>query len=303
MQSGQAELDFVILGAQKSASTFVHHCLLEHPQIDIPSEESRTFEDPFYSSGALAELDRLFGPRSVEVRRGIKRPDYLADPAVPERLARAAPDLRLLAVLRDPVPRAVSAYFHYVRLGFLPVQPLDRGFEQILDGTLERTYPRAADVLRYGLYGEHLTRYLEHFGRDQLLVLMQRDLRTQPAEEIASVLRFLEVRDDLAAELVSATPPANSGSYDQRRVRLQRSRNRFLFDYTPDRYRRTPKPKVSRGGFLLAGGATVLDQQVLARFDRAPAPKLSPALEQRLRDLYAADAEVLQSLLGRQVWD
>jgi hypothetical protein len=303
VESGPAELDFVIVGAQKSASTFVHRCLMRHPQIDIPSEESRNFEDPFYARGGVEDLERLFGARAEHVRRGIKRPDYLADPAVPGRLARAAAEVRLVAVLRDPVPRAVSAYFHYVRLGFLPPEPLDRGFQQILDGTLQPDYPRAADVIRYGMYGAHLTRYLEHFDRDRLLVLLQQDIRSDPETQVSVLLEFLEVSTKQASNIVSSTSAANTGTYDMRRIRVQRSRNRFMFDYSEDMYRRSPKTRISPVGFLIAGAATVLDERILARFDRTVPPRMSAHLEARLRDVYADDTVVLRSLLGRQVWD
>jgi len=41
-------LDFLIIGAQKSATTFIHRCLLEHPSVFMPPGEISFFEDPDY---------------------------------------------------------------------------------------------------------------------------------------------------------------------------------------------------------------------------------------------------------------
>jgi len=90
-------LNFLILGAQKSASTFLQFCLAQHPDVYIHNREMPIFEDPDYANFSEAFVDRLFEGRS-ERRLGIKRPSYIGRPEVPERIYRAVPEGKLIAV-------------------------------------------------------------------------------------------------------------------------------------------------------------------------------------------------------------
>lgn len=302
MWNGKVDLDFAIIGAQKSASTYVHECLVNHPSIDIPPAEVRFFENPSYASARRDRFEQLFAPRRPGTLRGLKRPDHLADPLAPARITSAAPDVRVVAVLRDPVPRAVSAYVHYVRLGFLPLLPINQAFEGILDGSLAAGgYPRAADVLGYGRYGEHLTRWLGAVRQDRMHVMLQPDLASQPALEIARLLTFLDLDPAASDELTTAVRSANTGTYDHRRIRLLRSRNRFLFDYSPDHYRREPR-RPHPLGLAWVAAATAVDRGVLSRGDRARQPVLRADLEAGLRSFYFRDTRTLEDLIGPVPW-
>jgi hypothetical protein len=293
-------LDFVVLGAQKSASTFLQHCLAQHPSVQMPPGESRHFEDPHYAQGAVEELIEELGPRRPGTLRGIKRPEYLARPPIAQRLAEWAPDARLFVVLREPVSRAVSGYFDYMRMGFLPLQPLDEGMAQILDGKLQKTHPRAADVLEYGLYGKHLSRYLHLVPREHLLVLLQPELREDPFGQVAEAYRFLGVDPAFVPTLPERR---NTGVYSPVRLRLLRSRNRLLFDYTPDLTRRDPRPP-SAVRRVWPSVVTGLDRYAFARLDRSGEPGLAPELREALQEFYADDAPVLEEVLGRPLpWD
>ena len=285
--------DFVILGAQKSASTFLQDQMDQHPAVEIAAGESRHFEDPEYGKGAVAELPALFtapGP----VVRGIKRPDYLGRPEVPERLARHLPGAQLFVVLREPVARAVSAYYHYVRHGFVPLMPLDTAFAALLRGDLA-AYPRAAEILSYGLYGTHIERYLSYFDAGQVTIFDQGDLISRPAESVRAAFEAIGVDP---AFTPGRAPVSNRGVYSPLRLRVLRAKNRTQFRYTPEldrRYPRRPGPL----GYLWAGGVITLDRRVLAPLDRTRPPKLPPALAREVRAYYADDAARLGALLPR----
>lgn len=72
--------NFVIVGAQKSASTFLHRCLEEHPEVYSPSQELRFFENPEFLTARIEKLEALFKEHADKLLRGIKRPDYLGKP-------------------------------------------------------------------------------------------------------------------------------------------------------------------------------------------------------------------------------
>lgn len=296
--AASVDFDFAMIGAQKSASTFLQLRLRQHPMVDMPTGETRAFQDPWYSAGGPSDLERLFAARSPGVRRGIKRPDYLADPDVPARLAAAVPTVRLIATLRDPVPRAVSAYFHYIRLGFLPYLPLDVGFPQVLDGRLAARYPRASEIIEYGFYGRQLTRYLDYFPGEQLAVLLHTDVRDDAEASLTRMLAHVGLDGSSPPGPPASSRQANQGTYHPVRIRLLRSRNRFMFEYTEGVSLRTPR-RMSPWGWAATGAISALDRAVLSHVDRTPTPRLNADMTDRLREIYREDTDLLESLLGR----
>lgn len=102
--------NFLIIGAQKSATTFLLRCLREHPDVFVPSGEIPFFEDPDYSQGDIESFARLFARGCHKKAVGLKRPNYLHKPECPERIHRHIPSARLIVILRDPIERAISAY-------------------------------------------------------------------------------------------------------------------------------------------------------------------------------------------------
>ena len=90
----------------------------------------------------------------------------------------------------------------------------------LLEGQWDRRYPRAPEVLRYGRYGEHLDRYLEHFPAEQLLVFDQHQLVKDAASSLRRAFAFVGVDEDfvLPERTVRAS---NTGVYSPLRLRLR----------------------------------------------------------------------------------
>ena len=216
--------DFVVIGAQKAGTSSLYSQLAAHPSV-VPAirKEVHFFDRP---PAPLAHYRAWFPRRAtLEARaartgRGITgeaTPFYLCHPAVPARLRAAAPDARLIAVLRDPVTRAISGYHHAVRMGdeHRPIEvALDPVAAEDLPPVTETGWyddPRCPLRLRgyfaRGRYAEQLERWLTVFPREQLLVLDRHLLRSGrvPGE----VLEFL----DLPGEAPTAVADRNVGTY------------------------------------------------------------------------------------------
>jgi hypothetical protein len=295
----EPHLDFVVVGAQRSASTHLNACLRSHPGIFMCRDEVPYFERPFFERSEPAALAAALGGATAGQRRGIQRPDYLARPECAGNIRSVAPDAKILAVLRDPVDRAISAYHWYVQFGLLPLVRLDEGMERLLDGWTDPAHPRAPEILELGFYGRHLQRYLETFGPDQVLVLLGEDLR-EP-ETFPLVFRFLGVDPHHMPRI--GERPTNAGTYDLRRLRVLRARRRFAWSWD-DVTEYTFRPRRLRRPIASAVSAAVvgLDRVVLARaFGAGPPPELRPDLERRMRDLYVDDIGQLELMLGRDL--
>ncbi len=290
--------DFVIVGAQRAASTYLQTCLRDHPNLFLCPDEVPFFEDPFFTTTPPAALADVFAEAEPGQRRGIQRPDYLGRPECAGNIHSIAPEARIIAVLRDPVARAVSAYFWYVQFGLLPLDPLDVGMERLLDGWTNAAYPRAGEIVEFGFYGRHLTRYVEAFGAAQVLAVLGDDLR-QPAG-FRRIYEFLGVAPD--HEPRAPGRPRNPGVYDLRRLRVLRARRRFVWSWDEEtvyryRARRRRRPVAFIPNAVVVG----FDRLVLARLFGNAAQPLRPDLEARLRAGYANDIAVLESLIGRDL--
>ena len=287
----------VILGAQKAGTTFVKLSLAAHPDADVPRGECPFFEDPHYDEHDLGPLVALFEGSTAAVRV-IKRPDYLAQPVVADRIHRHLPDARLIAVIRHPVDRAVSAYFHFVARGLLPLRSLDAGMRDLLAGDYDARFPVARDVLEYGFYGRHLQAYTTRFSRQQLHIVLYEHLRAEPDAVVGEIERFLGLDPRRAGTAGPAS--ANESIYSLPRLATYRLRTRIRASRDDDRrhtHRRRSLPAPARwaNAALLS-----LDRRVLAPFDRGH-PALADDLRASLLERYREDTALLEGLLDRDL--
>src|SRR5215216_7751234 len=118
--------DFLVLGAQKAGTTALYAYLRRHPQIAGPSWKEVSFFDRHYARGESWYRGNFPSrPATWLARRragaepivGEASPGYLFHPHAPQRVATLLPNVRLIALLRDPVDRALSHYHHELALG------------------------------------------------------------------------------------------------------------------------------------------------------------------------------------------
>lgn len=294
---------FIILGAQKAATSLVQRCLREHPEVFMPGDETPFFEDPHYRPGDTAALDaQVRAPAGARVV-GIKRADYLARPEVPPRIAEMLPSVRLLAVLRNPTDRALSAYHWYVLCRFLPLLPAEEGMRRILDDPqFLKDHPHAADILEYGLYGKHLETYLRFFDRNRLLILVHEDFRREPANILRRCYEFVGVDPTYAPRSLHSRP--KQSIYNPVRLRFLRTRlfHRFVLGYYAFHpFSRRPADWAESLGYLVKAAVLFTDRVVLAAFFGNSAPRISPTLRARIDAYYQNDISALEKLLDRDL--
>jgi lipopolysaccharide transport system ATP-binding protein len=199
---------FLLIGAQRSGTTSLFHDLTRHPHV----KGSRVKEVHFFDHEYQRGLDwyRTFFPPvggrrgGVDVVVGEATPYYLFHPAVPQRVAETAPDIRLLVILRDPVDRAYSHYRKSVarrieRLSFEDALATEEGRlageeRRLLSEPGYRSFQhRHHSYVARGLYAEQLERWLLHFSREQLLILRAEDFFARPRDTYARTLDFLGI--------------------------------------------------------------------------------------------------------------
>ena len=286
---------FIVIGAQKSASTFVQNCLMSHPDIWMPAGETPHFEDPDYDAAGPDALQAIFRGRA-ESQLGIKRPNYIGKAEVPPRIARDRPDAKLLAVLRNPVDRAVSAFFHLMKSGFLPPMDPNIGLDRLLDGSLARDYPRVSEVLEFGLYHKHLRGYEPFREKGHLKLFLHEEILAQPGTCVREIYEYLGV-DPTVDPGDALTRRPQAVVYNRRRLSLLRMRPLLLYRFDATRTRmigRTRNP-VKRG---LAASVVAFDRLVASRILDNRKPDIDSGIRHRLFSFYQEDVASLESDYG-----
>jgi hypothetical protein len=141
----------------------------------------------------------LFAGAAGAPARGEATPIYLCDPGAPDKIASHMPAARLIAILRQPVDRAYSAYLMKRRFGAEPL-----GFEDALVGEprrIEEGWGFGWQYSALGRYGEQLERYYRRFSPAQIKVVLYDDLRRDPGRVMRELFAFLGVDDSFAPDL------------------------------------------------------------------------------------------------------
>lgn len=285
---------FIIIGAQKSASTFLVECLREHPEIYMPKGEIPFFESPDYEKQSLVDLEEIFNGHENKVL-GFKRPNYIGKEEVPARIYKDLPRVKLIAVLRNPIDRVVSAYFHYIKDGFLPVLPLNEGINLILsDDKFLDKYPRAAEILEFGLYYKYLELYLDYFDNRQLKVYLHHEISKKPEVVIKDIFKFLNVNQDYSPSNITSRPL--KAVYSPKRLFFNRFITHMRYKYLYNNTRLEEKELSVFNRFFIKA-CLYVDQHLLSQIYPALKPQLTKELRGVLINYYRNDIEQLEEML------
>ncbi|PZO13579.1 MAG: hypothetical protein DCF25_15900 [Leptolyngbya foveolarum] len=214
--------DFIIVGAEKSGTTSLHQYLKSHPHVVAPIEKEIDFFDLEYGCGLewyLSHFPPASGKESAQTNwiTGETSANYLYSEVALERVFEHFPQIKLVAILRDPVDRTVSRYNMMVRNGAEKRSfkvAIAEEISHIQQATTEDAIDwRALNQCRHvgnSLYYHHLKRWLALFSRQQLLVLQSEDLFSQPQQTMQQFYRLLGLDSDRSPQKY---PQHNAGDY------------------------------------------------------------------------------------------
>jgi Sulfotransferase family len=293
--------NFLIIGAAKSGTTSLASYLGQHPDVFISP-----WKEPNYFALAGQSLPHI-GPAPPEVIRelihghtvtdfakytelfcgagnasavGEASVRYLYYPQAASRIAETLKQPRIVAVLREPVSRCYSHYRMNVQFQLEPLE-----FQEALDAEEARKKSNwdwdwhYASVSRYT---QQIQRYFDHFGREQVKVILYDDFMADPVRIFQEVCAFIGVASNLVPDMSrrGKVPyvPVHAG-FDRWLHWPSRSR-RLVESVIPRRLRR---PLMNR----------------LAACNRKPAAKLDVHLKRRLGQTFREEIQKLEQLLGR----
>ncbi len=267
--------NFLIIGAQKSGTTWLNWKLRQHPEVYMPVDEVHYFDREENYARGVEWYEAHFSAATTERAIGDKTPDYLAvnvhgvdnhSPNIHKRIHQLLSSARLMIVLRNPVERAVSAAYHMIRMGY--VSPFC-SIDDLLVGPKKHLAHRFG-VLDYGRYYDQISSYLDCFDRRQVFILLlEEDIIQNPAASLQRVCSFLYL-----------DPTFRFSDLRGRDNAYRHSRLRLVLDY----YLPSLKPIACR----------------INRFLPVHKPEPTEATVRELYTLYAQDNEELFDFLGRR---
>lgn len=194
---------FFIIGAMKAGTTTLHQLLEQHPNIYFPQGETKFFTiDDFEQQPQFFpylnekwtnhnfELQNekywkwyqgLYSDVKNETILGEDAPSYLSSKKAVQRIAEYFPDIKLIIVLRDPVERIWSHYWHNVR-----------NFSAYF--SFEETIRYAPNlIVQRSFYKEQIEEYLKYFNIEQFKFLIFEDFIKNQQSVATELFEFLNL--------------------------------------------------------------------------------------------------------------
>jgi len=209
--------NFLIIGGAKCGTTSLYGYLVQHPNIMelYDNRKEINYLDRKLSKGlnwykghfpARNEIKELENHLGCKVLVGEATTSYIYHPNAPQLVKELMPDVKIIAVLRNPIDRAYSQYHHEFRkrreqLTFeeaIDMEPrrLDGEYEKIIADKYYHSEERHDhSYLDRGKYAEQLDRWFQYFSRERFLILKSEDLFQNPAPIYKKVLDFLGLPD------------------------------------------------------------------------------------------------------------
>jgi hypothetical protein len=284
--------NFIVIGAARSGTTSLYAQLSRHPDIYMSSVKEPNFfavegerlayqgpgEDRLQWVTELSAYAELFGGAPSEAARGEASVLYLYSPKAAERIQHYVPSAKLIAVLRDPVARAFSAFSYLKGRGS---EPLD--FEKALaaeEDRIEAGWSHIWHYRRVGLYGEQLERYYARFPAEQIRILLYEDFEADPLGAMRQLFEFLGVE--------SAFEPDPGIRYN---ISGESRSGALALLLRENRLTELAMPLIKRFDPLV----TRIKRRALVK------PAIPPSAARELSEYYREDVERLGELLGRGV--
>jgi hypothetical protein len=206
--------NFLIIGAAKCGTSSVYMYLKQHPEIfmsavkephffSFTNETKRTNGPGDTVTEAITDIDvyeSLFDGVREEKAIGEASPTYIYQPQAPDRIHQLIPDVKVIAILRNPAERAFSAYMHVVR----DRREKAHDFAHALALEEKRINENWGPIWHYkngGFYYQQLKRYFDRFPQENIKIILYEDLRQDQNTVLKEIFKFLDVDPNFEPDL------------------------------------------------------------------------------------------------------
>lgn len=190
----------------KSGTTYLADLLATHPSIFMCfPKEPCSFVDPEHlrvlwpsawaqhyweKEESYLNLFRAAGDATVIGEASVYYTHLPLASGVPERIRQFSPNARFIYIMRDPIERTISHYWHRVRWH-------DEG-RPLMDAL--KNDPQYRDVSYYAM---QIKPYLDIFGQNQIMALTLEELLSDRSRVLKTLFHWLDVDPFFEAPLIS----------------------------------------------------------------------------------------------------
>ncbi|MDY7002794.1 MAG: sulfotransferase [Cyanobacteriota bacterium] len=205
----------MIIGQVKCGTSSLYSYLTQHPQILPAIKKEIHFWNNNFNKGInwyLAHFPSIDSGQNLIT--GEATPNYLESQKVAESLFQEFPNIKLIVLLRNPVDRAISQYYMFVKKG-----KEKRSVEKAILSEIESITRKSninslnnfniSNYIKRSQYIEHLSQWMEIFPRNQFLIVKSEDLFVTPETTVDRVFQFLGVE----SYQLPKYPKVNPGKY------------------------------------------------------------------------------------------
>ncbi len=284
-------VDFFVVGAAKSGTTWLARCCEEHPQIavakgketgyfchadrflyskldDISVNPLEWYQEKFFSHCNSGQLNGDFSPL------------YLSSIESPAMIQNHNPNAKIIILLRDPADRAFSYHAQWTRNRF--VEP---SFEKAI-----KKYPYLIDS---GKYYNQVKRYIDIFGSENTLIILYDDIQKDSEGCLKQVYNFLNVDSDIIPESIFTR--VNARQVPRYRIAV------FLYDMSRKILNASKSMKRVRDFLISVGIERLVDQAMHHNLKSAGSESLSKSTRKQLIGRYREDILQLSELIDRDL--
>ncbi len=186
------KVNFLIIGAAKSATTSLSDGLAQHPDICFSQPKEPQFFSKTNWRHHISAYHALFTSKAKLYGEGstnyTKYPSF--NKQIHTDIFEYNPEMKLIYIMRNPIDRITSHYTH----------TYNRGYEHMQD--INEAVFQNEHYISTSKYAKQIIPYIEQFGKEHVLLLFFEDFITQPQEVLNTVYRFLKI-DQLDIDISS----------------------------------------------------------------------------------------------------
>ena len=179
--------NFFLVGWPKSGTTWLYNCFKEHPDVYVTNRDTVHYFSLNYHRG-IKWYEKFY--QDVKKERLITdlTPNYALDPKCAKRISEFNKDAKILFILRNPIKRAFSHYWHQKKKG-----RIDYTFEDTLHYSNLGNFDMYQLFIRPGFYSEFLKPYFDIFDKKKLKIILFENLKDNADSFLKEIYAFGEV--------------------------------------------------------------------------------------------------------------
>ena len=290
---------FIIIGAAKSGTTSLYDYLGQHPQAYVtPTKETNFFalvdRQINYEPGSVRadyisscifrheDYQKQFAQVLDEIAIGESSPIYLYDEDAPKKIYSHLPEVKIIAILRNPVDRAYSNFIHHIREGLETTEDFKEalGLEEY---RIKNNWWWGFHYTKASFYYNQLKRYYDIFPKENMKILLYDDLVESPSRLCKNLFHFIGVNPKFS--------PDFSTHYNSTGV----PKNRHLYSFM------VSKNPLKEGGKLLFPHKNRKQLFAFVNKRNLTRPSMPTEIREELISIFRYDIKLLEGLIERDL--